>query len=81
VFEFLADNDPATAVAAVVAIRTAVLALGRHPLLGRRVQGEIRQLIISYGKTGFVALYRLLPSRNEIRILAIRHQRELDFLD
>jgi len=81
VFEFLAQNDPAAAVAAVTSIRTAVLALGSHPLLGRRVQGEIRQLIISYGKTGFVALYRFVPSRDQVRVLGIRHQRELDFRD
>jgi plasmid stabilization system protein ParE len=81
VFEFLAENDPATAVVAVTTIRTAVLALTDHPLLGRRVSGEIRQLVISYGKTGFVALYRFLPSKEVVRILAIRHQRELDFRD
>ena len=41
--------------------------------------GELRELVISYGKTGYVALYRFLPAQDLIRILAIRHQRELDY--
>jgi plasmid stabilization system protein ParE len=35
--------------------------------------------VISYGKSGYFALYRFLPAQNQIRILAIRHQRELDY--
>jgi hypothetical protein len=35
--------------------------------------------VISFGKTGYVALYRFLPQRGEIRVLAFRHQRELDY--
>jgi hypothetical protein len=31
----------------------------------------------AYGQTGYVALYRFVIPRNEVRILAIRHQREL----
>jgi plasmid stabilization system protein ParE len=64
---------------AAVAIRNAVDILLDHPLIGRRVEGEIRELVISYGKTGYIALYRFLPEQNLIRLLAIRHQRELDF--
>jgi plasmid stabilization system protein ParE len=65
---------------AAVAIRNAVEILSDHPMIGRRIQGEIRELVISYGKTGYVALYRFLPEQSVIRILAIRYQRELDFL-
>jgi len=35
-FEFLAEHDLAAAIAAVEAIRSAVNALGLHPLIGRR---------------------------------------------
>ena len=77
-FTFLAEHDPAAAVDAAAVIRNAVEILPDHPLIGRRVEGEIRELVISYGKTGYVALYRFLPEQG-IRILAIRHQRELDF--
>lgn len=78
-FDFLAEHDPHVAVASAAAIREAVETLSNHPLIGRRVQGNVRELVISYGKTGYVALYRFLPQQNLIRILAIRHQRELDY--
>jgi plasmid stabilization system protein ParE len=52
---FLAEHDPAAAGDAAVAIRKAVEILSDHPLIGRRVEGEIRELVISYGKTGSIA--------------------------
>ena len=73
------DHDPTAAINAAAAIREAVATLSNHPLLGRQVTGELRELVISYGKTGYVALYRYVPAQNQVRILAIRHQRELDF--
>lgn len=79
-FQFLRDKNPAVAVSAVTAIQSAVDNLAAHPLVGRRIEGELRELIISYGQTGYVALYRFVISRDEVRILAIRHQKELGFL-
>lgn len=79
-FQFLRDKNPAAAVSAVTAIQSAVDNLAAHPLVGRRIEGELRELIISYGQTGYVALYRFVISRDEVRILAIRHQKELGFL-
>lgn len=78
--EFLRESNPDAAIDALAAIRSAVDALAAHPLLGRRVQGELRELVISYGRTGFVALYRFDVRRDEARILALRHQRELGFV-
>jgi plasmid stabilization system protein ParE len=78
-FDFLAENDPTAAADAAGAIREAVEMLSDHPLVGRRVEGELRELVISYGRTGYVVLYRFLPDRDLVRVLAIRHQRELDF--
>jgi plasmid stabilization system protein ParE len=78
-FEFLAQHDPRAAVGAAAAIRDAVETLSRHPLIGRPTDAGLRELVISFGKIGYVALYRFLPRRDEIRVLAIRHQRELDF--
>jgi len=77
-FDFLAEHDPDAAVDAASAIQSAVDALAPHPLIGRRLRGEIRELVISFGRTGYVALYRFVPARDEVRVLAIRHQRELD---
>jgi plasmid stabilization system protein ParE len=79
-FQFLRDKNPAAAVHAAAAISSAVDNLAAHPLVGRRIEGELRELIISYGQTGYIALYRFLIARDEVRILAIRHQRELGFL-
>ncbi len=77
-FTFLAEHHPDAAVAAAVAIG-AVQTLSNHPLIGRSIAGDLRELVISYGKTGYVALYRFLPAQDQIRILAMRHQRELDY--
>jgi plasmid stabilization system protein ParE len=79
-FQFLIKENTAAAAGAVVAIQSAVDHLAAHPLIGRRVEGELRELIISYGQTGYLALYRFVISQDEVRILAIRHQRELGYL-
>jgi plasmid stabilization system protein ParE len=79
-FELLRKENPEAAVSAAQAIRSAIDTLGTHPLLGRRIDGDIRELAISYGATGYIALYRFLVPQDEIRILAIRHQREIGFV-
>lgn len=80
-FRFLAEHDPHIAGDSAAAMRSAVEMLASHPLAGRRVEGELRELVISYGKTGYVALYRFLPVVDQVRMLSFRHQRELDFPD
>lgn len=50
---------------------------------GRRVcstEGDLRELVISCGRTGYIALYRFVVARDEVRILALRHQREIGFV-
>jgi plasmid stabilization system protein ParE len=79
-FEFLASEKPDAAVAAAGAIRSAVENLAAHPLLGRRVHGDIRELVVSFGQTGYIALYRFVVPQDEVRLLAIRHQREIGFV-
>lgn len=79
-FRFLAGENPDAAIAAAEAIRSAVENLAAHPLLGRRVHGHIRELVISFGRTGYIALYRFVVPQDEVRVLAIRHQREIGFV-
>lgn len=79
-FESLRPENPDATGAASAAIRSAVENLAAHPLVGRRVHGDIRELVISYGQTGYIALYRYVVPRDEIRVLAIRHQREIGFV-
>lgn len=79
-FAFLREKNPDAALNALEAIHSAVLHLAAHPLVGRRLEGELRELIISYGQTGYMALYRFVVQRDEVRVLTIRHQREMGFL-
>jgi plasmid stabilization system protein ParE len=78
-FHFLRTENPSASLGAVAAIQSAVEHLANHPLVGRRLEGELRELVISYGQTGYVALYRFVISRDEMRVLAICHQRDLDY--
>ena len=79
IFEFIARHDASAAGATVEAIRSGLQILADHPFVGRPVEGELRELIMSHGRTGYLALYRYLPATDEAQVLAIRHQRELDY--
>jgi plasmid stabilization system protein ParE len=81
VLAYTAEAAPGNEMAAARAIRSAVNALAEHPHLGRPVRHGLRQLLISYGKTGYIALYRFVAARDVVRVLAIRHQRELDYAE
>lgn len=76
---FLVEQSPAWAAEAETAIRDAVSVLRRLPLVGRpaRQQGDptLRELLVPFGTTGYVVLYRVGPGAL-VSILAARHQRE-----
>ncbi len=78
-FDFLAEHDPGAADHAAHAIVDATRILRDHPLIGRPVRGDIRELVISSGRTGYVALYRLKRGNARVEILTIRHQREAGY--
>ena len=78
--EQLRASNPDAAVAAVVAIRSAVENSMAHPHVGRRVEEDLRELVVSYGATGYIALYRFVVQRDEVRVFALRHQREIGYL-
>ena len=63
----------------LMTIRSAVGILEAHPLIGRRIDHHIRELVISQRATGYVALYRFDAGFDLIRILPIRHQREAGY--
>lgn len=79
IFRHYAATDVALGRQALRRIDQGVQILADHPLIGRRVDEGMRELVISYGRTGFVALYRFRPERNAVVILAVRHQREAGF--
>jgi plasmid stabilization system protein ParE len=50
-----------------------------HRLIGRPVRGDTSELVISSGRTGYVALYRLRNGIASVEILTIRLQREAGY--
>ena len=79
IIEFLLHTSPEIALQTLVNIRSAVGILEAHPLIGRRIEGHIRELVISQRATGYLALYRFDAAFDVIRILRIRHQREAGY--
>ncbi len=77
--DFLIEADPKAALETVGLIEEAVGLLARHPLIGRPVEHPLRELVISRGRTGYVALYSFEEERDAVLILAIRHQREAGY--
>jgi plasmid stabilization system protein ParE len=77
--DFLIDSDPVAASVTVDLITEAVAILKRHPLIGRHVEDDLRELVVSRGRTGYVALYSYEVEHDAVLILAIRHQREAGF--
>jgi plasmid stabilization system protein ParE len=78
---FLLEKDSNTAKRAVLAIREAFLPLKQPHMIGRPVEdyGDLRELVIDFGATGYLALYRFEPFLDVVTILAIKHQREDDY--
>jgi len=77
--DFLIETDLLLAEETIGLIEEAVELLVRHPLIGRPVEHPLRELVISRGRTGYVALYSFEEDRNAVLILAIRHQREAGY--
>ena len=73
--DFLTDGGH-DALEALDLIDEAVTILTRHPFIGRQVEDGLRELVISQGGTGYVALYSIEAEYDAILVLAIRHQRE-----
>lgn len=78
--DFLIENDTSAALETVELIEEAITLLQRHPFIGRSVDRELRELVISRGRTGYVALYSIETAHDCVLILAIRHQREAGFM-
>jgi plasmid stabilization system protein ParE len=72
------DTDYETAQKALTAIRTGIDSLKHNPFSCRKTNTPfLRELVISFGATGYVALFEI-ESSHMVTILAIRHQREED---
>lgn len=74
--DFLLQTDPHAAQDTAVLVFEALEILTQHAEIGRKVHFGQRELVISRGRTGYLALYRFLPHIDRIVVLALRHQRE-----
>jgi len=81
ILEFNLQRDPATALGHLEKIRSAVLILHQHPKIGRSIGrgSRLRELVISHGNSGYIALYEYSPADELIRVAAVRHQREAGY--
>lgn len=75
--EFLMENDPQGAAETGSVLMRGLALLKDHPLIGRKVEAGLRELVISRGRSGYLALYDYDVARDTAVVLAIRHQREL----
>ncbi|HVK85404.1 MAG TPA: type II toxin-antitoxin system mRNA interferase toxin, RelE/StbE family [Kofleriaceae bacterium] len=76
---FLHDEAPAMATPTARLITSALDILRAHPLIGRIVERDWRELVISRGRTGYIALYRYDEHLDQVVVHAIRHQREAGY--
>jgi plasmid stabilization system protein ParE len=81
IIDFVLERDPEWIEPTVSRIREAISVLERHPLMGRPVDAGLRELVISQGRTGYVALYRFLEEDDVALVLTLRHQREVGPID
>jgi plasmid stabilization system protein ParE len=80
ILEFNLQRDPQSALEHLRRIREGVMILDGHPEIGRTVAGsQLRELVISHGSSGYVALYEYSQLQKVVRVTAIRHQREAGY--
>ena len=77
--DLLLVADPATVSKTVAVLVGGLQILKLHPLVGGVVERGYRELLISRGRSGYVALYGYDVIKDIALILAIRHQREDEF--
>ena len=82
-FDFLLEQDVAAAEKARDAIAKAIELLEVFPFSCRKALGGdgnpfLRELIIPFGGSGYVALFEI-ENRETVTLLAVRHQREEDY--
>jgi len=78
---FLKRKNPLAARRAADAIVQRFLSLESHPEIGRpdAERPELRELLIPFGDSGYIALYRFVTEEDAVFILAFRHQKEAGY--
>ena len=78
--DFLQIKNPIVSQKVAATIVQSLQILEKHPQIGRPaddMEPEYRELVISFGQSGYVALYRF--DGKSVIILAIRHQLEAGY--
>lgn len=75
-FDHMAQFEVDDAPQRIGDIIEAIQILVHSPLIGRKVRGGKRELVIGRDSRGYVALYRYVPDIDTVFVLAIRSQRE-----
>jgi plasmid stabilization system protein ParE len=78
-YEFIAGKNTEAAFRSVDAIQASFVPLATLPHIGRRVDDTLRELLIDFGNSGYVALYSVNELQDEVIVLAIKHQLEDDY--
>ena len=78
--DFLLQAEPIAALQTVKLITEAVQVLENHPLIGRPAEEGLKELVISRGKSGYLALYSYEPEHDIVLVLSLRHQREAGYV-
>lgn len=81
-YGFLVERDPEAAARALVVIERAWSVLEDFPFSCRKALPNtpfLRELVIAFGDTGYVALFEI-EDKGFVTVLAVRHQREDDYL-
>ena len=78
---FLSAKAPEAAKRAGQAIEQQFLLLETAPDIGRPFpeMPELHELVIAFGDSGYVALYRYEPTDGAVYVLAFRHQKEAGY--
>lgn len=78
---FLAEKNPRAAIRSAQAIKHSFALLQSEAEIGRPFDDlpELRELIIPFGDSGYVALYRYEVKTDLLYILAFRHQKEAGY--
>ena len=82
--EFFREIAPDAAIEAINTILLTIDILTVNPFIGRPyvvADYGFKELVIAFGKGGYVALYSYNELTDIVDVLAIRHQRELKYND
>jgi plasmid stabilization system protein ParE len=81
-YAFMLEQDASAAARVLDAIDKSLDLLRAFPFSCRKADPDnpfLREMLVSFGMSGYVALYEIDDNRT-VTILAIRHQREDDYL-